>query len=65
LAGIITCEESDGSSLGASATGSADTMYVIFGVVWEVIVDDRLDIFHVCKKVSQVHKFSFSTTIGS
>src|SRR5579859_3949667 len=49
LSRVVTCEEGDGCSFGASATCSANTMDVIFVVAWIVIVDNGLDIFHVCK----------------
>lgn len=45
--GIVGGEEGDGRAGGTGATSTPDSMHIIFDIPGEVIVDDKLDIFHI------------------
>jgi hypothetical protein len=52
----VSGEQSDGSTLAASTTGTADTMDIILRVVWIIVVEhmrDVLDVFANAPKLVQ------------
>lgn len=56
VAGLLVVflgEEGDGSTLGASTSGTADTVDIVFAVVGVVVVDDVCNTLDICIKLAK------------
>ena len=44
---IIDCHKGDGTAIGSSAGSTADTMHIVFAIVWCIVIDDEAYVIDV------------------